>query len=93
VGRKRISSNATALLPEGLYLHGRQFGARLPGNKWTYFGSERSAAVNAHAKWLQTGPSIKIDIDRAVKIKLKRREKKLLQANAIARQIDPIANY
>ncbi len=84
MGRKRVSIDAMAPLPEGLYLHGRQFRARLPGKKWTYFGSERSAAVRAYAMWLQTAPSIKIDVDRAVKIKLKQREKKLAQATAIA---------
>ena len=38
---------------------------------------------------LQRTATMQIDVDRVVAIKLKQRDKKLMQARAIAREIDP----
>ncbi len=89
MGRKRLRIDAMAPLPEGLYLHGRQFRARRPGNEWAYFGTERGAALHAYTRWLQRTATMQTDVDRVVAIKLKQRDKKLMQARAITREIDP----
>jgi integrase len=41
-------------LPKGLYLHRRQYRARIPG-EWIYFGSDYVAAVSAYAAWKHAG--------------------------------------
>ena len=59
MGRRRIHADPARPLPAGLYLHRRQYRARLPGQPFVYFGSDYVAAVAAYAAWRCEGPSTK----------------------------------
>ena len=59
MGRRRIHADPARPLPAGLYLHRRQYRARLAGHPFVYFGTDYVAAVAAYAAWRCEGPSTK----------------------------------
>ena len=57
MGRRRLHADPAKPLPPGLYLHRRQYRARLPGQPFIYFGTDYPAAMAAYAAWRTKGPS------------------------------------
>lgn len=55
MGRRRTHANAERPLPQGLYLHRRQYRARLSGCPWVYFGADYVEAMKGFAAWKRDG--------------------------------------
>lgn len=51
MGRHRVRVDPHEPLPQGLYRAGRQYRARHPGGKWTYFGADYLTALAGFRAW------------------------------------------